>query len=86
MKLGDKVKSTKVRPGEVAVITKADIRIRGKTTDGSVKRECRSSYEAEYPDKSKLIFYGFDIGRSIFRVEESDGQMTLDEWLLKGGK
>lgn len=81
MKLGDKVKSTKIRPGDVATITKVDIRVKGKSTDNSVKKECRSSYEAEYEDKSKLIFYGFDIGRSVFRVEENDGQLTIEQWL-----
>lgn len=28
-----------------------------------------------------MIFYGFDIGRSVFKVEESDGQLCLSEFM-----
>lgn len=28
-----------------------------------------------------MKFYGFDINRSIFRIEEADGQMRLEEFM-----
>lgn len=83
MKIGDKVRSVKVRPGDIATITKADIDIRDKVKkDGSKWKNIRSKYEAEYSDGSKLIFYGFDIDRFVFRTDEVDaGQMSLDQFM-----
>ena len=79
MKIGDKVRSTKVRPKEVATIIKADIIVR---KGAKVRKdEIRSTYTAEFDDGSKLIFYGFDINRFVFKVEDSNGQITLDQWL-----
>lgn len=77
MKVGDKVYSIKIRPNEVAVITKADIKIK-ESEDSKRKREIRSAYRAKYNDGSQLIFYGFDIERTVFKVEEEDGQLTLE--------
>lgn len=83
MKIGDKVYSTKVRPNDIATITKAEIDIRDKVKKtGGIKKEIHSKYEAEYSDGSKLIFYGFDIDRFVFRTDDVDaGQMSLDMFL-----
>lgn len=78
MKVGDKVRSTKVRPTEVATISKAEIKI---CDDGCGKKGTRSTYTAKFDDGSSLIFYGFDIGRSVFKVEDNDGQITLDQFI-----
>lgn len=80
MKVGDKVRSTKVRPTEVATIVKADINIR-EGDESKPKKEIRSTYTAKFDDGSSLIFYGFDIGRSVFKVEDNDGQITLDQFI-----
>lgn len=83
MKIGDKVRSTKVRPGDIATVTKAEIDIRDKVNKDGIKwKNISSKYEAEYDDGSKLIFYGFDIGRFVFRTDEVDaGQMRLDQFM-----
>lgn len=78
MKIGDKVRSTKVRPKEVATIVKADIKVR-KYADRNHKQEIQSTYTAEFEDGSSLIFYGFNINKTIFKVEAQDGQITLDQ-------
>lgn len=70
--------STKTRSYENAKVTKVEIKTRVKP-DG--KRETRTSYEAEYPDGSKLIFYGFNVNKSIFKVQEHDGQMVLSDFM-----
>lgn len=80
MKIGDKIRSTKVRPKEIATVTKVDINLREKAEKGR-KREVRSTYTAEFDDGSSLIFYGFNINRTVFKVEESDGQMCLDQFI-----
>lgn len=79
MKVGDKVRSLRVRPDEIAVVTRADIKIvknEKKNCD-----ETRTTYTAEFDDKTKLIFYGFDINRFIFKVEEDDGQIHLSDFI-----
>lgn len=81
MKIGDKVRSTKVRPNDVATITKSNVVLNNKHKNDVVKKEIRSSYEAEYDDGSKLIFYGFNIGQNIFKVEEDYGQMHLGQFI-----
>lgn len=78
MKIGDKVRSTKVRPGEVATIVKSDIKVRNGVKPNR-KREIQSTYTAEFDDGSSLIFYGFNINKTIFKVEAKDGQITLDQ-------
>ena len=84
MKIGDKVRSTKVRPNDVATITKSNVILNNKNKNDIVKKEIRSSYEAEYEDGSKLIFYGFDINRTIFKVEDDYGQMHLGQFIDLG--
>lgn len=81
MKIGDKVRSTKVRPKEVATIIKSDVKIR--KDQAKSKQEVRTSYTAQYDDGSSLIFYGFDINRTIFKVElpEEFTQMSLDQFM-----
>lgn len=79
MKLGDVVMSTKVRPYENAVVTKVDIRL--CFNEKKQLKETRTTYEAEFPDKTKLIFYGFDVNKSVFKVMESDGQMCLSDFM-----
>lgn len=84
MKIGDKVRSTKVRPNDVATVVKSNVALNNKRKDNSVKKEIRSSYEAEYADGSKLIFYGFNIGKTIFKVEEDYGQIHLGQFMDLG--
>lgn len=82
MKIGDVVVSNKIRPGVRAVITNAEVVIKEKELkSGRKKKECRTKYQAKYDDGSIMVFYGFDIDRSVFRVEESDGQMCLEEFM-----
>ena len=79
MKIGDVVRSTKIRPDDHATIIKANIHV--KFNEKKQKNETRTEYVAEYPDKTTFIFYGFDIDRYVFKVPESDGQMCLDEFM-----
>lgn len=79
MKVGDKVRSSKVRPDEIAVVTKADIKI--VKNEKKNRDETHTSYTAEFDDKTKLIFYGFDIDRFVFKVEEDDGQIHLSDFI-----
>lgn len=82
MKIGDIVYSTKVRPKTPAVVTNAEVVIKEKELkSGRKKKECRTKYQAKYDDGTFMVFYGFDIDRSVFRVEESDGQMRLEEFM-----
>lgn len=84
MKIGDKVRSTKVRPNDIATITKAHVDIKDKVKkSGGIKKEIHSKYEAEYSDGSKLIFYGFDIDRFVFRADDEvdAGQMSLEQFM-----
>ena len=82
MKIGDIVYSTKIRPKTPAVITNAEVVIKEKELkSGRKKKECRTKYQAKYDDGSMMVFYGFDIGRSVFKVEESDGQICLSEFM-----
>jgi hypothetical protein len=79
MKVGDKVRSLRIRPDEIAVVTRADIKI--VKNEKKNRDETRTSYTAEFDDKTKLIFYGFDINRFIFKVEEDDGQIHMSEFI-----
>ena len=79
MKIGDIIQSTKVRPNDTAKIIKADVR--QKYNDKKGKTEVRTEYVAEFEDKTTMEFYGFDINQSIFRIEEADGQMRLEEFM-----
>ena len=79
MKIGDIIQSTKVRPNDTAKIIKADVR--QKYNDKKGKTEVRTEYVAEFEDKTTMKFYGFDINQSIFRIEEADGQMRLEEFM-----
>ena len=82
MKIGDIVVSKKIRPGIKAVITNAEVVIKEKELkSGRKKKECRTKYQAKYDDGTFMVFYGFDIDRSVFKVEESDGQMCLDQFM-----
>lgn len=82
MKVGDVVYSTKIRPKTHAVITNAEVVIKEEELkSGKKKKVCRTKYQAKFDDGSFMIFYGFDIDRSIFRVEESDGQMCLGQFM-----
>lgn len=82
MKIGDVVYSTKIRPGTHAVVTNAEVIIKEKELkNGKKKKETRTKYQAKFEDGTFMIFYGFDIGRSIVKVEESDGQMCLEQFM-----
>lgn len=79
MKVGDIVRSTKVRPNDRAKIIKADIKVRNNNK--KQRNEIRTSYTAQFPDESTFIFYGFDIDRTVFKVEEANGQMRLEDFM-----
>lgn len=82
MKIGDVVYSTKIRPKTPAVVTNAEVVIKEKELkSGRKKKECRTKYQAKFDDGTFMVFYGFDIGRSVFKVEESDGQICLSEFM-----
>ena len=82
MKIGDVVISKKIRPDSRAVVTNAEVVIKEKELkNGNKKKETRTKYQARFDDGSFMVFYGFDIGRSIFKVEESDGQLRLDQFM-----
>ena len=86
MKVGDRVRSVRVRPDEIAVVTKADIKIVKNEKENRIKYETRTSYTAEFDDKSKMIFYGFDINRFVFKVEEDDGQIHMSDFIDMEGE
>ena len=82
MKIGDVIFSKTIKPGARAVVTNAEVVIKEKELkSGKKKKECRTKYHAKYDDGSILIFYGFDINRDVFKYEESDGQMCLDQFM-----
>lgn len=79
MKIGDTVRSTKIRPNDTATIIKIDI---SKVYNEKKNRnEIRTTYLAEFPDKTAMTFYGFNIDKTIFKVMESDGQLCLSDFL-----
>lgn len=79
MKVGDIVMSTKVRPYANAKIIKADIKTRWDEKKN--RKETRTEYVAEFPDKSTFTFYGFNVNKSVFKVMEADGQMCLSDFM-----
>ena len=82
MKIGDIVISNNIRPGTPAVVTNAEVVIKEKELkSGRKKKECRTKYQAKFDDGTFMVFYGFDINRSIFKQEESDGQMCLEQFM-----
>lgn len=79
MKVGDVVRNTKVRPGDRAKIVKVEIKkIHNEKKD---IEEIHTTYTAEFPDKTSMIFYGFDINRFVFKVEDEEGQMCLSDFI-----
>lgn len=78
MKIGDEVFSTKVRPTDPATIIDVEVVVKEKT---GKKQEVRTKYKAKYSDGSELTFYGFNIGKSIFKFERPDGQMDLSQFM-----
>lgn len=75
MKIGDVIESTVNRPGDRATIIKVDIH---KGFDEKAGREFVSTtYTAQYKDKSKFLFYGSQVNKNVFKVQEADGQMTI---------
>lgn len=81
MKIGDEIFSTKVRPNDVATITKTDVVIKWKETKTGKKKETRTKYVAKYLDGSEMTFYGFNINKSIFKFERPSGQITLEDYM-----
>ena len=77
MKVGQIIFSKKFRPYEKATIIEHKLT---KKEDGSV----RSHYIARYLDGEKIKFYPTQVNKSIFLHMESDGQMTI--WDYMGGK
>lgn len=78
MKIGDHVFSTKTRPYENAIIIQADISNRLNLATG--RKETRTKYIAEYPDRSKLHFTGANCNKSVFRSMTADGQICLEDF------
>lgn len=79
MKVGDIVRSTKVRPSDRAKIVKVEIKkIHNEKRN---REEIRTTYTAEFPDKTSMIFYGFNINKSVFKVISHDGQMCLSDFM-----
>ena len=82
MKIGDIIFSNKIRPGVRAVVANAEVVIKeDELKSGRKKKVCRTKYQAKYDDGTFMVFYGFDINRSVFKVEESDGQMHLNQFM-----
>jgi hypothetical protein len=82
MKIGDVVISKKIRPGTPAVIINAEVVIKEEELkSGTKKKVCRTKYQAKFDDGSFMVFYGFDINRTIFKQEESDGQIHLSQFI-----
>lgn len=78
MKIGDIVMSTKVRPYDNAKIVKSEVTVKRKENG---RKETRTKYIAKYLDGSELTFYGFNINKSIFKIQEADGQMCLADFM-----
>ena len=81
MKIGDVIYSTKVRGGDYATITRTEIVLKKKDSAANSDKEIRTKYIAQFKDGSSFIFYGFDIGKSVFKVEEPDPQIHLSEFM-----
>ena len=78
MKIGDQIYSTKVRPNDIATVIKADVKIVWRELkNGTKKKETQTKYVARYDDLSYITFYGFDINRTVFKREATDGQLSL---------
>ena len=79
MKVGDVVISNKVRPSDKATIVKVNVKI--VFNEKKNRKETRTEYVAEFPDKSTYTFYGFNVNKSVFKAEEPDGQLCLDDFI-----
>lgn len=74
MKVGDYVKSTKIRPEESAKVVKAKIYKRPNYT--------KTEYVARFDDGSEFIFYGSQVNKSVFKdMTERDGQMNIFDFI-----
>ena len=82
MKIGDVIRSTKIRPNETATIIKSEVRKKYNEKKGLT--EIRTEYIARFKDKSTIKFYGFQINKTIFRVRDAAGQMRLEEFMEMG--
>lgn len=81
MKVGDLVVNNKVRPKEHAEITKVDISTRWEDTDNGKKKKVRTKYTAQFDDGTTMIFYGFNVNKSVFKWLPPDGQMSLEDFM-----
>ena len=81
MKIGDEVISTKVRPTDPATIIDIEVVVKEKDVKPGKKKSVRTKYKAKYSDGSELTFYGFNIGKSIFKFERPDGQLDLSQFM-----
>lgn len=80
MKIGDVVYSTEIRPRVHATVISADVDIRWREKkNGTKKKEIRTKYIAQYLDKTTMTFYGFDIDRTVFKVNLPEGQLHLSD-------
>lgn len=73
MKIGDKVYHRHM-PG-IATVIRVDIQqnydVRKK------KNTVKSEYTAVYPDGTPITFYGFNIGKTVFKSEPISQQLSL---------
>lgn len=78
MKVGDIVMSTKIRSYENATIVKAEYT---RFVDDKGKQSVKTKYIAEFADGSSFIFHGANVNKSVFKVQENDGQMCLSDFM-----
>lgn len=78
MRIGQRVYSTKERPYQPAKIVWTDIH---KSVNPKGEEEIHTTYMALFEDDSNTVlrFYGFNIGKTIFPIDDSniEGQMSL---------
>lgn len=78
MKIGDKVYH-KNREGVATIIQSRVLNVLDYDATGKI--QVRTEYLATYEDGSPLIFYGFNIGKTVFKYEPNEQLSFLD--LLK---
>lgn len=74
MRIGDKVRH-KRREGVATVI---DLTVKTAWDDFKNRTMVNTTYTARYDDGSLLRFYGFNIGKTIFKVEDFEQLSFLE--------
>lgn len=73
MKVGDKVYHRKY-PG-IATIVRVDVQHSYDIVNRDTKT--RTMYTANYPNGESFTFYGFNIGKTVFKSEPISQQLSL---------